>query len=105
MIRDPIARRSFKVDGQEAICRFSRPEEDGGSYVCHYEILWPERLRSSKAGGVDEVQALLLAMQKAHTDLLAARNRDGRTVEWLDGESLGLPVAQSVRDWDPDNPF
>jgi len=58
-----------------------------------------------RAGGVDEVQAILLAMMTAHTDLLAARNMDSRLVEWLDGQSLGLPVTPSVRDWDPDNNF
>jgi hypothetical protein len=50
--------------------------------------------------GVDAVQALLLAMQIAHTYLLAARERDGRSVSWLENLRLGLPVADSVRHWD-----
>jgi len=49
--------------------------------------------------GVDEVQALLLAMQTAHIDLLAARENDGRQVTYLDGKNLDLPVAKSVRHW------
>jgi hypothetical protein len=51
------------------------------------------------------VQALLLAMQLVHTDLLAARENDGRKVSWLNDRSLGLPIAHSIRDWDPENRF
>ena len=99
---DAIATRRFKVDGREVGCRSYRPEEDGGSYVCHYEIGWPEGARSGRAGGVDEVQALLLAMVKAHTDLLEARHTGKRRISWLDDASLGLPVASVLRDWAPD---
>ncbi|SEJ88031.1 hypothetical protein SAMN05428950_104114 [Sphingomonas sp. OV641] len=98
-----IARRVFKIDGRDAECRFFKPDEDRGSFFCRYEIDWPEGVKSKRAGGVDEVQALLLGMMTAHTDLLAARNMDGRVVEWLDERSLGLPVTPTVRDWDPDN--
>jgi hypothetical protein len=97
--------RTLKVDGQDVTCRFFRPEPDGSSFRCRFEIDWPEGRRSKAAGGVDEVQALLLAMQGAHTDLLAAREKDGREVSWLDERTLGLPVAKSIRDWDPANPF
>lgn len=103
MADEVIARRAFKVDGHQVECRFMRPEEDRGSYFCRYEIDWPERTRMKRSGGVDEVQALLLGMMSAHCDLLAARNMDGRVVEWLDGQSLGLPITPSIRDWDPDN--
>lgn len=98
-----IARRLFSIDGQAAECRFLAPVEDRGSYFCSYQIDWPEGMKQKRAGGVDKVQALLLAMATAHTDLLAARNMEKREVEWLDGEDLGLPVTPSVRDWDPDN--
>ncbi len=103
MTTDVIARRVFKIDGQQAECRFYRPQEDAGSFFCRVQIDWPEGTKNKRAGGVDEVQALLLGMMLAHTDLLAARNMDGRVIEWLDGQSLGLPVATSIRDWDPDN--
>ena len=103
MVDQVILRRTFKVDGHDAECRFERPEEDGGSFFCRYEIDWPEGTKVHRAGGVDEVQALLLAMMGAHANLLAARNMDGRNVEWLDGQSLGMPIARSIRDWDPEN--
>ena len=103
MTEDVIARRVFRIDGHEAECRFYRPEEDSGSFFCRIEIEWPEGTKTKRAGGVDEVQALLLGMMLAHTDLLAARNMDGRAVEWLDERSLGLPLTPNLRDWDPDN--
>ena len=103
VIDDVIARRVFKVDGHDVECRFFKPQEDGGSFFCQVQIDWPEGQKTKRAGGVDEVQALLLGMMLAHTDLLAARNMDGHVVEWLDEQSLGLPVASSVRDWDPEN--
>ena len=100
---DVIARRVFKFDGHSVECRFCRPEEDDGSFFCRVEIDWPEGTKNKRAGGVDGVQALLLGMALAHTDLLAARNKDGRAVEWLEDQSLGLPVTPIIRDWDPDN--
>lgn len=102
---EPFVERTVNVDGQQVFCRFFRPEPDGSSFRCRFEIDWPEGVRSKAAGGVDEVQALLLAMQAAHTDLLAARENGGRNVSWLDERSLGLPLAKSIRDWDPENPF
>ena len=103
MTDDVIVRRIYKIDGHDSECRFYRPEEDEGSFFCRFQIDWPEGTTNKRHGGVDEVQALLLAMMAAHTDLLAARNVGGRSIEWLDDQSLGLPVANSIRDWDPDN--
>jgi hypothetical protein len=99
---DAIACRIFRVDEQDVPCRFFRPEEEEGSYFCRFEIAWPEDARVRKIGGVDQVQALLLAMQCAHSELLAARNMDGHRVEWLNGKDLGLPVAKVMRDWAED---
>lgn len=104
MVEDVIARRVLKIDGQNAECRFYRPEKQkGGSFLCQAQIDYPEGTKTKRAGGVDEVQALLLCMMFAHTDLLAVRNVDGRSVEWFDDQSLGLPVAREIRHWDPDN--
>jgi hypothetical protein len=37
--------------------------------------------------------------------LLAARENDGRDVTWEGERSLGLPIARTIREWDPDNRF
>lgn len=104
-LNKPFVERTINVDGQNVGCRFFQPEPDGSSFFCRYEIDWPEGVLSRRAGGVDEVQAMLLAMQLAHTDLLSAREKDGRTVSSLDERSLGFPIASSIRDWDPENPL
>ena len=65
-------------------------------------IDWPHGSRSGEAFGVDEVQALLLAMQRAHVDLLIARKDNPAVISWLDQTSLGLPLCQSLRDMDPE---
>jgi hypothetical protein len=103
MTDDVIARRTYNIDGYEVECRFFKPEDEDGNFFCRVQIDWPEGPKDKRAGGVDKVQALSLGMQLAHTDLLAARNIDGRVVEWLGEQSLGLPLASSVRDWDPEN--
>jgi len=95
--------RTFDVDGRQVGCRFFQPEQEGGSYFCRYEIDWPEGVRSRRVGGVDEVQAVLLAMQSAHSDFLVAREHDGRLVSFQGRQSLGLPIAKIMRDWDPEN--
>ena len=106
MPTDAFVQRQFAVDDQVVTCRFFKPEADpdGPSFFCRYEIDWPEGTRSKRAGGVDEVQALLLAMTRAHTDLLSARENDGREVSWLDGRKLWLPIADTIRDWDDGDP-
>ena len=103
MIEVPFVRRQFEVDGKTVEARFYKPVADRGDYRCDLEIEWPEKTRSKHAFGVDEVQALLLAMQLAHTDLLAAREMDGRQVSYLNDRNLGLPLAKSIVDWDPEN--
>lgn len=104
---EAFVERTVNVDGQEVSVRFFQPEPepDHTSFFCRYEIDWPEGARSKRAGGVDEVQALLLAMQRAHTDLLSARENHGRKVSWLNERGLGFPIPDSIRDWDPKNAF
>jgi len=101
-----FVQRKFLVDGRQVTCRFFQPEpKEEQDFQCRYEIGWTEGPRSRKAYGIDEVQALLLAMQMAHADLLSARENNGREVSWLDQRSLGLPLANSIRHWDPDGGF
>ena len=97
--------RVIQIDDQTAGCRFYQPEVDGQDFRCRYEIDWPEGVYKGRAYGADAVQALLLAMQKAHTDLLAARENEGRSITWLDKRSLGMPVPKIISDWASDNEF
>ena len=98
----PFVQRTFTVGGVDVPCRFFRPVAWEKDFLCRYEIEWPERVRSLEVAGVDEVQALLLAMQAAHSDLLASREKDGKPVSWLGMRRLGLPVPEAIRDLDSD---
>ena len=90
--------RVYTVDGHEVECRFFMPEQDRGDYRCRYEIDLPNKQIASQGYGVDQIQALLLTMQKAHVELLVMRDKAGRRVEWLDDENLGLPINDALRD-------
>jgi hypothetical protein len=105
MTDEAIIERSFTVDGHELVCRFFQPEHDDGSYFCRYVIDWPKKPRERRIGGCDSIQALLLAMQAAHTDLLMAREDEGKSIVWLGSASLGLPLPKVLRDLDPKGSF
>ncbi len=95
--------RQFELgDGATVVLRFLRPEPDGNDYRCDYKIVWPDRERSAYAMGVDAVQALLLAMQRAHMDLLVSPERKAGSLLYLGERDLGLPLPPSSRPEDFD---
>ena len=102
MCAEAFMQRMISVDGQDVPCRFFKPQADRGDFCCRYEVAWPEGTQSRTIYGVDEVQAMLLAMQSAHTDFLVAREDEGRNISWLGDRRLGLPVADVIRDLDAD---
>jgi hypothetical protein len=90
--------RQFELgDSATVVLRFLRPEPDGDDYRCDYKIIWPDRELSAYAMGIDAVQALLLAMQKAHAYLLASPERKAGTLLYLGEHDLGLPLPPSSR--------
>ena len=89
--------RRFEIGGKAVVLRFMRPERDGDDcYRCHYRITWPDRERNFFGFGVDEVQALYVAMHNAHADLLASPEGRAGLLTWLGQQDLGLPLAGSV---------
>jgi hypothetical protein len=88
--------RRLRLGESEVLCRFFRPARDISDFRCNYTIDWPDRQRSSYACGVDEVQALLLAMAKANTDLLSSSEYASGTLFWLDMREFGLPFPDGV---------
>jgi hypothetical protein len=94
-----FAERIYEMDGLEVPCRFFLPVSDGNDFRCRYSIEAGPATRSRDVWGVDAVQALVLAMTAAHADLLMWREQERKTVCWLGGEELGLPVA-NIRDLD-----
>jgi hypothetical protein len=78
------------------IVQFLRPVPDKESYRCDYKIIWPDRERIFHGFGIDEVQALILAMQNAHADLLSSTESKTGLLTWCDERDLGLPLAGSL---------
>lgn len=104
-MQKPSIVRVFTIDGDDVECRFFTPEHDQGDYRCRYEIDLPNKPIASEGYGVDQVQALLLAMQKAHVELLVMREKLKRSVKWLGDENLGLPINEAIQDLAPDNSY
>jgi hypothetical protein len=96
MASEPFVKRMFVVDGHDVECRFFQPQQVGADRLCRFEIDWPEGPGSGGVYGVDEVQALSLAMQAVHAHLLAARH-NGLEVTWLGEPALGLPALTPYR--------
>jgi hypothetical protein len=88
--------RTFLLGGAPVVCSFERPIADGNDFRCDYLITFPGRERRASGYGVDEVQALILAMERAHLDLLSAPERRDAKLLWLDMDYLGLPLPSGL---------
>ena len=89
--------RRYELGGSaEVVVRFARPAQDSVDFICEYEVAWPDRKKRLRAYGVDEVQALLIAMQNVHADLLTSREFGTGQLRWLESDDLGLPLSGSM---------
>ena len=98
-----IAMRILKLhDGLsdvEVPVRVFLPEEENGSWFCAYEIEWPDRKWSSRAGGYDSAQAIALALQMIGAVIYTSEyHKSGRLMWEKPGGGYGFPVPQSARD-------
>jgi hypothetical protein len=81
-----------------------RPFPGGKNFFCPFKVEGLGHGNITRAGGVDAVQALQLALQMVGTVLYTSQEyKDGR-LTWDGGEngSLGFPVAANIRDILPD---
>jgi hypothetical protein len=75
------------------------PEQEGGAWICRFEIGWPGGKVGQWAGGEDSVQALHLAMQMIGTLLYTSDYHKAGKLHWYDdGAGYGFPVANGIRD-------
>jgi len=89
--------RHFELDKIfKVLVQWHRPVQDDNAFRCDYIIIWPDRRRSSQGFGVDSVQALIMAMQKAHVELLASNEGRAGCLLWLGSRNLDLPLMGSV---------
>jgi hypothetical protein len=84
---------------KEVPIRLFQPEENDGTWVCRYEIDWPNRKWSSFAGGIDSIQALILALQKIGIEIYTSSYHLSQSVKWIEQKKgYGFPVTSNVRD-------
>lgn len=101
-----IARREFDCDAEKVLLEIGTPYpvDEGKNWFCPYRITGLGFGRVKRAGGVDSLQAIYLAMQTAATDLYCSDAARKKTLKWLDQRNLGLPVLDAISDLlPPDN--
>jgi hypothetical protein len=78
---------------------FLPEREHDGTWFCRYEIDWPEGTWRSRAGGVDAVQSLFLALQMIGSDIYTSDyHKSGRLFLDAPGSGYGFPVPVTLRD-------
>lgn len=94
-----IARREYEITRPEgqASCVVSIgtpapiPDDPQCNWYCPWQIVSPDWSREFYAGGVDSLQALLLAISIVRVHLQSDSSRS-ETLTWLGEESLGLDL-------------
>lgn len=95
---DVIAERTLEATDpgsgatREIRVRIGRPYADSDEdWICPVQILGIGNEEVATVYGVDAIQALTLALQKAGSDLSAVA-RGNLQVRWLEGSDLGFPL-------------
>jgi hypothetical protein len=98
---DVIATRTLQLQHEDGtassvVVRIGRPHPDSVDYRCDYEIEGLSKLRALRIKGVDEVQALWLALVGVGVELRSSdEGKDGRLT--LHGEpELSFPSAEQL---------
>lgn len=94
--------RRLHVNSQSGIrnvdVTFADPVERRGSWMCKYEIGWPEGPKSDEIWGADAVQALYMAMQAVALVVYASsHHRAGRLYWDKPGRGYGFPMPKVAR--------
>lgn len=98
-----IAIRSFFLKDSnretEIPVRIHAPEESKSSWMCRFDIGWPEGKVERWGTGVDAVQALVMALQMIGVEVYASHYHEAGRLRWLeDGGGYGFPVSNNARD-------
>ena len=79
--------------------RIHAPEKAEASWICRFEIGWPDGKAERWGTGVDAVQALLFAMQMIGAEVYASSQHKSGRLEWLEaGRGYGFPVPRMIAD-------
>lgn len=98
-----IARRELALDGDKTVTvEIGKPEEfpGGGGYYCPFKISGMLGDKVRHAGGVDEVQALHLALQMIGAVLSASDEAKDGVLRWVgnpEDPACGFPLSDKAR--------
>lgn len=91
--------RTPNGDKEIPIRIFAPVQQDGGGWLCRYEIDWPDRRKIMDAGGADSVQALTIALQMIGTSIYTSGYHESGDLFWdAPGKGYGFPVPPNLRD-------
>jgi len=98
-----IATRVLRLTmGEKSIpltIRMYAPEPADRSWLCRYEIDWPNSPKKSAGYGVDGFQAIQLTMQKIAVELYtSAYHVAGAMMFEKPADGYGFPIARNMRD-------
>lgn len=102
-IPDEFGRRTVTgPDGNSITFVVGMPKLDKtGSYFVEYSLdgfIWSGRLR--RAFGIDEIQAICLALESIGSDLASFQKSSGKILNWIgsrEAGDLGLPEISRLR--------
>jgi hypothetical protein len=100
-----IAERNLNLVGDrplKVIIRIGKPQifPDSRDYYCPYQIIGLGKEKIRYAGGIDSIQALLLALDKIGVDLYSSQEAQSDRLRWEGDETgeLGFPFPDALRD-------
>jgi len=101
-----IAERELDTsDGRTVKVLIGQPQPfpEGSSYYCPIQITGIGKDMVMRAGGVDSVQALLLALKMIGARLYTSDEGRAGTLTWLERRNLGFPVVPFLQDLVPED--
>lgn len=105
---DAIASRSLELrhaDGTTSpvVVRIGRPRRDAMEYRCDYEIEGLSKVRTLHIRGIDDVQALWLALVDAGVELRSSDKGKAGRIAFVGDADLGFPGAEQLTEpeWHP----
>ena len=99
-----IAERELELaDGRTVQVVIGQPQlfPEGGSFYCPIRITGIGKEKIMRVGGVDSVQALVLALQAIDAHLFASLGAPDGILNWLGQQVLESPVPSSLQNPDP----
>lgn len=99
-----IATRKLSIDGKqivEVLIGKPQPLPDGNDWYCPYQIQGIGSGKIRRSGGIDAVQALILALQDAGAWLVSSPEFEAGKLSWDSGAvkgDLGFPVPKNIQD-------